>query len=265
MNVASPQRRGFALPMVILVSVVAGLVVAVALQRMSAQQLMVRRQLTEYHRHHDVLGARAVIRYWVSRQQDLGKFVSDTIPARRFSLPGGMRVTVFVGDGQGQVKGDLTDESPPDRRRMFEDLFYRLPPGRADLVRRAGPAEISVNAAPREVLQALREEDSGLAAAIMQARSGRRLDAGSFRSVLERQGLRQEEITQILRLVTYEPGVWRLTVDAELGGETRRFTALVEPRQNDPILHEWREKRRSADQLNAAERELRRATDKGRN
>lgn len=249
----APSRRGFVLPLVILIGVLAAVTVAVSLQRLSVQQGMVQRQINAYHRHHDMLGAKAVIRFWVTKQQDLSKVASETRPAHRFSLPGGMRVTVYISDGQGSAKGDFDDETSPERRRQFEQFFYRLPAGRSDLVRRTGPPEISVNSAPREVLAALRPDDAGLAGLLLQARERRRLDAGSFRQVLERAGVRQEEINDIMRLVVYEPALWKLTVEAEQDGERRTFTALVEPRQSEPALHEWRELRRRADAGGAGE------------
>lgn len=256
------NTRAFALPLVILVGLIATLAAAAALERQSAQRLMVQRQIDEYRRHHDMLGAKSVIRYWLSRQQDLTRLGADPArPAHRFALPGGLRVSVYLSDGQGTVKGDLSDEQLSDRRLAFEDLFYRLPPGRPDLVRRTGPPEVCVNSAPREVLAALRADDASLASAIMSERDRRRLDAGTFRAVLDKAGVRADEIGELMKLVVYEPSLWKITVDAVQGEETRRFAALVEPRQNDPVLHEWRELRQSADGESAAERSIRRSRD----
>lgn len=250
-------RRAFVMPVVILLTLGASFAIAVAFERHSAQRLMVQRQIVEYRRHHDMLGAQTIIRLWLSKQTpaDLARKAARTEPAHRFSLPGGLRITIYLEDGQGTAKVDLTEEQPPDRQAWFQELLYRLPENRPDLIRRTGPAEISVNAAPREVLAALREGDRELADVLMAARLRASLSATTFRQALEKAGVGAEEVGTISQRVVFEPTIWKLTVEAEEGADFREFTALAEVRPagvlSSPSLHEWREVRPEADEQRA--------------
>lgn len=242
-------RRAFVLPMVILTSLVAALVVAVAMERHSAQELMSQRQVEEYRRHHDMLGAQAIIRFWLSRKNniELSELASSNRPAHRFALPGGLRITMRLEDGQGLLKADLTGVAPAEKREWFEMALVRLPFGRGDLVRRVGPPEVSVNSAPREVLAALRADDASFAELVISERERARLTQATMTQLLERNGLTATEIGEVARLVTYDTTLWRLRVEAEEDDRSiRTFTALVETRagvmgMNMPSLHEWRE------------------------
>ncbi len=241
--------RGFVLPMVILTALVASLVVGVAMQRHAAQELLARRQVEEYRRHHDMLGAQAIIRFWLSRKQnnELADMAQQKRPAHRFALPGGLRITMWLEDGQGLAKADLTDVFPQEKRDWFGAVLARLPVGRGDLVRRVGPPEISVNSAPREVLAALRADDASFAELVIGERDRARLTQSTMSQLLERSGFTATEIGEVARVVTYDTTLWRLRVEAEEDDRSiRTFTALVETRAgvmgvNMPALHEWRE------------------------
>ncbi len=243
------RRAAFVLPMVILTALVASLVVAVAMERHSAQELMSRRQVEEYRRHHDMLGAQAIIRYWLSRKTniELGELAASNRPAHRFSLPGGLRITMRLEDGQGLLKADLTDVFPQEKRDWFEAALLRMAPERGDLLRRVGPVEVSVNAAPREVLAALRANDASFAEMVISERDRARLTQATMTQLLERNGFTATEIGEVARLITYDTTLWRLRVEAEEDDRSiRTFSALVETRAgamgiNMPALHEWRE------------------------
>lgn len=245
-------RRAFVMPVVILLTLGASLAIAVAFQRHSAQRLMVQRQILEYRRHHDMLGVQTILRLWLSKQTpaDMVRHGARRDAAHRFALPGGLKVAVYAADGQGAAKVDLSQEQPADRQQWFQELLYRLPENRPDLIRRTGPAEISVNSAPREVLGALREGDRELADVLIAARLRAPLTAGTFRQALERANVSAEEITDINQRVVFEPIIWKLTVEAGEGDDLRVFTVLAEVRANgvlsNPTLHEWREVRPDA-------------------
>lgn len=242
-------RPAFVLPMVILTALVASLVVGVAMERHATQELLARRQVEEYRRHHDMLGAQAIIRFWLSRKNnpELSELAQQKRPAHRFSLPGGLRITMWIEDGQGLVKADLTDIFPQEKRDWFGQLLSRVPSERGDLIRRVGPPEVSVNSAPREVLAALRADDRSLADLIVSERERARLTQASMTQLLERNGFTATEIGEVARLITYDTTLWRLRVEAEEDDRSiRTFTALVETRAgamgvNMPAMHEWRE------------------------
>lgn len=239
---ARTSRRAYVLPLVILLSLMGSLVVAVCLERYSAQRLLVQRQVVEYRRHHQLLGAQAIIRGWLGRQQGAGlaRLADTTDAAHRFVLPEGLRIALWIRDGQGAAKIDLTAEPEP-KRTWFELVLYRLPTNVPDLVRRIGPAEISINSAPKAVLAALREDGDDLAESIVAERADQPLDRNRFKQLLERTNASQEEISELSRLVTFEPTLWRIIVEASDDDESRLFSALVEYHQNKALIHEWRE------------------------
>ncbi|MBL0921313.1 MAG: hypothetical protein IBJ10_04195 [Phycisphaerales bacterium] len=238
----SPRRRAYVLPMVILLALMGTLVVAVCMERFGSQRLLVQRQIEEYKRHHEMLGAQTVIRQWIGRQQPqaLLAFSKSADPSHRFALPENVRIAIWVRDGQGGAKVDLTQEIDP-KRSWFEAILWRLPEERPELLRRVGPAEISVNAAPREVLRALREGGDPLADSILTERSRGPITREQFRRLLDTAGVSPEEAIELQRLVTFEPVLYRLVVEASDGDDPRLFTALFEFAQNKTTIHEWRE------------------------
>lgn len=237
------NRRAFSMPIVILLSLAGSLIVAGALQRQNVQRLLVQRQIEEYHRHHDMLGAQAIIRFWLSRQDNtrLSQLSSPDVPAHRFSLPGGTSISLYIEDGQGRVKADLTGVRAP-QREWYEAILWRLPRNRPELVRYVGPAMISVNAAPRDVLKVIVEDGDALADELIIERESRPLDGVRFRQALERFGKDQATINEVTALVTFDPRLWRLRVEASSGQDDLRvFTGFAELGGTNPVIHEWRE------------------------
>ncbi len=242
MSRAADDRRAFVLPLVILIALIGSLVVAACMERFTSQRLLVQRQVEEYKRHHEMLGAQTVIKQWIGRagNQTLQTASKSDEPAHRFALPEGVRIALWVRDGQGGAKVDLTGEPDP-KRSWFEAILWRLPEGHPELVRRVGPAEISVNAASKYVLAALRDGGDDLAENIVAERSRAPIDRARFLQILETTGVEPTEISELQRLVTFEPTLYRLVVEASDGEDSRLFTALIEGIQNKPIIHEWRE------------------------
>src|SRR5690606_30077945 len=200
--VAMTSRRGFVLPMIILLIFAGSLVIAAALERYSTQQLIVEQQIEGYRRHHDVQGARAVLKLWIERQGigSLAGKASPEAPAHRFELPGGRRIQVYLLDGQGLVKADVSGEERA-MRDAYETFQRRLPPDRHDLYRRLGPPQVSVNSAPEDVLAALAPDGRDLAPVLLVARETERLNQASTRVLLTDFGYDNEQIAEIFRLL----------------------------------------------------------------
>ncbi|TVQ61544.1 MAG: hypothetical protein EA379_06310 [Phycisphaerales bacterium] len=243
------SRRGFSMPVVLMLALAASLIVVGSLQRQGAQRLVVQRQIEEYHRHHDMLGAQAIIRFWLSRQDNarLRDMSRVDEPAHRFSLPGGTHISVYITDGQGRAMADLSGQRPP-RREWFEAIIWRLRGERPDLLRYVGPPEISVNAAPFDVLRHIIEDGDALANAIILDRERVPFDAVRFRQFLTQFGLSQGEVNEIGGIVTFDSRLWRLRIVAEDdSGQWRIFTGYAELGGQNPVIHEWREVFEDAD------------------
>lgn len=238
-------RRAFVMPTIILLIFAGSLVIASALQRSGTQQLIVQQQVESYHRHHDVQGARAVIRLWLSRQglRDLSRIASPETSAHRFELPGGRRIVVFLIDGQGLAKADVRNE-PPANREAFEKYLLRIPANRPELFRRLGPPQISVNSAPVALLESLAPDGSDLGQTLSVARARQRLDQASMRQILVDTGYDNEKIAEILRLVAFEPTFLRMVVEVEDKAGVMRFASYIDAggvNASRPQLVEWRE------------------------
>jgi len=247
-------RRGFAMPVVMALLVVASLFITVAFQRQSQQSLMVQRQLAEYRRHHEMFGVRAITHLWLEENfgslHELATRPDEVDFAYGFVLPTGAVIRIFVRDGQGAIHVDPV-ELDDARREMNEEILRRLPEGRPELVRRVGPAQISVNAAPREVLMAMVEEEDADAFAerVLSARRRSDIDRTEFERILRlRGGVDDAERNVLLNLVTFSPGLWRLDIHVTDDQGERIFHMLTDrPRQGRIAVHEWYEGRPPTD------------------
>ena len=239
------ESRGFVLPTIILLIFVGSLVIASALERYSAQQLIVEQQIEGYRRHHDVQGARAVLKLWLERQRlgDLGAKASPDTPAHRFELPGGRRIAVFLIDGQGLAKADLSGETPA-MRAAYEAFQSRIPGDRPDLYRRLGPIQISVNSAPEELLAALAPDGRDLGPTLAVARQSERLNQANMRTLLTDFGYETGDVGKVLQLVAFEPTFLRTVVEVEDPSGVMRFAAYIDAggtNANRPQIVEWRQ------------------------
>ncbi|TVQ33139.1 MAG: hypothetical protein EA376_03535 [Phycisphaeraceae bacterium] len=247
-------RRGFALPVVMALLVIASLFITVAFQRQSQQSMMVQRQLVEYRRHHEMFGVRAITTLWLednfSQLHELATRPDEVDFAYGFVLPTGAVIRIFVRDGQGTVPIDASglDEAGAE---MLAQILDRLPPERPDLVRRVGPHQISVNAAPREALMAMVEEEdaNSFAERVLSARRGGDIDRAEFERILRlRGGVDDAERNALINLVTFTPGLWRLDIHVTDDQGERVFHMLTErPRQRSIAIHEWYEGRPPTD------------------
>lgn len=188
-------RRGFALPLVILLTLVVSLGVAVLMQRNSTGYLAARRQADGYIRHHAGAGMREMVNRWLTTVRGrLKESIESTGLAFSLDLPDGARIMVYFDDAQGSVLA-RPDAYTGRRREILEamnaylDLLERqqqalavqtraapagpgqpIPPATPQpflsatnnpgevgvpLRRQYGPSTISVKTAPREVIEAL--------------------------------------------------------------------------------------------------------------
>ena len=154
------RRRAFALPLVILLTLVGAFAVAILLDRQSAATLTVRRHVDSYHEHHIAFGMREMVSRWL--RQVRGGILENLDPdSRAFSLvlPSGHKVNVYFQDAQGLAPSDTSQLT--GRRREIADFMkayletFANPDDMDALFRPAGPSTICVTSAPRPVLVAL--------------------------------------------------------------------------------------------------------------
>lgn len=171
---AVASRRGFLLPLVILVVIAVSLTTGVMLQRQAAQRQLVQQQIDAYQTRHGIRGIQRLI---VAYMDALGATdIRDVIdPGGRAFLiePGdGTRVLVDLYPAQHALRvtpsgADATAEL--DNLRAGLRLRQRLALDRASLdflTRQVGPIRISAADAPRPVLESIAEailQDTSLA------------------------------------------------------------------------------------------------------
>lgn len=239
------SRRAFALAFALLLFLVGGLFVGAALERHSAQQRVVERQVDEYRLHHEMFGVQAITQQWVQRALtvDIIESANTGQVAFGFAMPGSnKRIAVYVEDGQDTVlvTGVGVEEDLMD---FYTAMLQRLPEDRPELLRGAGPAAISLNRAPAPVVEAIFGEDLADAAARLLTRRERStLTRADLTDALQRAGATPEQIRAITRLTTFSPSLWRLRIETAAASGPREFEMLVEKTETRPMMHGWRER-----------------------
>lgn len=231
------ERRAFALPLVVLLSVSATLVAAVMLQRMSAQALTVQRQLEDYQTTHQARGLREAVDFWLTTVS--GRRITDNLAddgkAMDLQLADGSTVSLYVTDGQSGVLSDFSGLRDEDRQTAIQILqqLHAASPGLAGTERTFGPVSVSAASAPFEVLQAVASAvvgpDGGTAFAqsLVQARAQKRLANTDLNEAATKAKAEGETRAKLMRLVTADPTVWRVVVDVR-AAQSDRLTARAE-------------------------------------
>ncbi len=226
------------MPLVLMLALVSGILLAAAYERQATQRRVVQRQLFEYRRHHEVFGIRAILAKW-KQPLDLAALEElATLEGSReeelamgFNLPSGARVRVYVRDGQGAALA--TPESlPPEVEEAYEGMLDRLPQ-EAGNRRVHGPWQISVNSAPRAVLEALSpREGEELADRILRERRRRgEMVRGEMEPLVRLSITREVEREAILQILTTNPTIWMLDIRVFDEQGERRFGMLLQGQQ----------------------------------
>jgi hypothetical protein len=248
-----PRTRGFALPLVIAFALVAGVLLAMMLERQTAHLLTHQRQYESYQFSHATRGLGESIDAWIRSNQT--KPIADALDrdgwAFDLATEAGGAVKVYLFDGQGLALADLSGlrrdlaEAGLEVLRALRDLH---PEEAGRLVRREGPLAVSVNAAPPEVLEAvidsvLRGEGTkDLMSEISVGRGGTRvIDDEALTRVFADSQVPQELKARLQGLLTASPILWR--VEAEwysratgARGDRYRAWAVIslQARRTDP-------------------------------
>lgn len=243
------QRRGFVFMAVLLLIVVATLVLAAAMQRSSVYAAITERQLDGYRAHHELLGIRDYCENWIRKQDTsrasgkgptLADFARSRDVAHRFALDDGLVILISVQDGQGSVLRTLGGITNNETRRWLAGVLQRLPQDQPDLTRRGGPHQISLPGAPDEVLRAVAGGNESLFDALAGARDEKLKNAADLLAHLDQKGVEPAVAQTLSRHLVLEPTLWRLNVEAVHPDAVRRYTLLLETRNNVSIAHEWR-------------------------
>jgi hypothetical protein len=219
-------RRAFALPLVILLTLVISLGLALILNRSGSSNAAINQQIRVYQQHHRHAGMKEMVDRWLATTHgSMRDQLESDGQAFTLEMPRNARVRVTITDGQGTLLDDLRGLYGPEARytAIALDAIRRAvgpdEPHRAErFFRKAGPAAVSINTAAPEVIEAI-------TTAIVPGREGQRIAteyiARRMREVIEQPAIRaialemgapNEEAAALELMFTANPTVW--SVDA---------------------------------------------------
>ncbi|MCB9838617.1 MAG: hypothetical protein H6813_04695 [Phycisphaeraceae bacterium] len=240
-------RRGFAMPMVLLLLVVSGMTIVVIMQRQTSQTHLVEEMLAEYETHHAAFGVRSIVRKWLinKRGRDLAEYAAKDGVSYRFILPDEVYVSIWIKDSQGLPTTAPTDIGAA-HLPYYREVLSRIQKTHDGELRSRGSAMISMASAPDYVLRALvadEEQGARLADRVVTARERRGFDRDELMDQLRRSGLADDEIARVVGISTFDPVLWRVNVLAEdrKHRSERRFVMQAEIFAGSISVRSWEE------------------------
>jgi hypothetical protein len=222
---STKRRRGYALPIVVLLAMIGALMAAVMLERQAAQQLSVNRQLARYRVHHAGRGIKETVGAWLNTVQSepVSTLVGAGGHALDIELDDGRMISVFLAEAQGTVLNQISGLPGPKAsaaRGVLDRLAAAVGAERlGEFVRQAGPVPVSAVTAPREVLVAAAAGVLGASAAetyadfLIRERSEGKLMAGKLTAAANEAGATDTERKALTDLVTDQPTLYRVTAE----------------------------------------------------
>ena len=218
------HRRGYAVPMVLLLAMAGGAMVAVMLQRSGVSDLASVRQRVATQDHHLSLGVQEAAATWLGAigNLDMSEMLDEDGLACRVELDGRRRIDVYFVDAQDSVCLDPSVYSPAELEvleRIRELLGTSGGSGdSSEMTRNSGPKGINVNSASERVLIAvasavLEDASAGVRAAeaLVRGRQNDPLRAGTARAALGTSGVPDAE--NVLDWLVYDSEIWRVRAD----------------------------------------------------
>lgn len=245
----SRHRRAFALPMVMLLALVATLAIALILNRTGVSGAAVNRQIKTYERHHRHAGMKEMVDRWLATTHgSMQDQLESDGQAFTLEMPRNRRVRVTIADGQGTLLDDLRGLYGPEARytAMALDFLRRSTDVDKDpdlatlLFRKAGPAQVSINSAPPIVIEALTtaifpgRDGQRLAQEYLNRRSRALLTQSDIRGIALENNAQNEEAAALEMMFVALPTVWFVDAIATSGSRAvERSGGLIEI-VNDP-------------------------------
>lgn len=222
---AARNRRAYALMVVMLLAVVGILSATMVVEFQGSQRLSEERSVEAYRGHHEQQGLAEVVEMWF-RMGKPPTINGEASIGLHIKGEGGEEFRIEVSDAQGRVldsSASSFDDADPSAE-YFARAADQLR-GTSDaprLLRTHGPAPVSINAAPREVLVALVQavDPRGPAGAfaeavIKQREDGRRIDLTGLKKIITEANFKDRESSQAIeQLFTFDSVLRRVEVFA---------------------------------------------------
>ncbi len=224
MSLRTPARtrRAFALPLILLIGLIAGASMSILLMRAGAAARASQAQIDGYRQHHTQAGLRVMSEVWaqffkrVPEREGPGAVLGYDVV-----LSDGPRMEVRFIDAQGSLRLEAAD-LPVDKAALLNDASKRVRATRAiggagggqRLIRNRGPSRVSLNAAPTEVLEVLAEaaggSGAGFSSAVMNKRAMGYIQPSDVRAMITASGLSGPEADRLEQSVTASTQLWVL-------------------------------------------------------
>jgi len=213
------QSHAFALPLVIMLTLVAGLTIAVMLERQTTQTMSVMRQIDGYQTHHTELGVRNLVDGWLKSisQKSLENVTADEQHILDITS-GGTTYSIYISDAQGTVLLGFEglEGQQLSRARMIARAYRPADPD-SDQGREVGPVEISMRAASPEAIRAVAMSvlnDEGMADdfadRLISLRNRDNLTDGSVAATAAELGIDNDARASLQSLITLSPKLFSI-------------------------------------------------------
>ncbi len=216
------RARGYALMVVLLLSIVGVISATMILEQQGVQRLAEERSVEAYRAHHEQQGLSEVIEMWWLRMGKPPALIGDAPVALYIRGEHGEEYRIEMSDAQGRVLENADLATDPVSGEIFARVAGRLKGEResARFLRRHGPPLVNVNAAAREVLTALAEEveprgPAGVFAdAVIRTREDKqKVDPAGLRRIITEAGFKERAtIDTLAGLFTTESSLRRVEV-----------------------------------------------------
>ncbi|MFI4915414.1 MAG: hypothetical protein ACIAS6_02765 [Phycisphaerales bacterium JB060] len=224
-------NRAFALPLVVILSMVATMAIAVMLERQGQQTRSTIRQMRWTQDRHLERGVREVTGAWLTgASRRLPEIARGGGHALDLTMNGDRTIRLDIEDAQGSILSTfegVSEAELPFAEGAYDSILMRA--GDEQTLERwtrpVGPVAISAISAPEEVLAAAVApmmgdgQASAMARDIVQAREGAESGAGTqwLRRIIADYASEMEDRRTLQRLIVGEPDLWRLRISVKDG------------------------------------------------
>lgn len=231
-------RRGFALLLVLLLSISAGMILALMMDDLARVRRRAQGDVLAYRLHHAQAGLRDMLEVAIRlRGINLLEVRGEQTAKLTLRTAAGEEATFELSDGQGQLLWDQTESGGPVMLRAASLLFQELGERAAPLLRSRGPARISLNAADRAVLRAVmlaldpESRADQFADRALELRAAKPIIDGQYIGLIGEAGLKPELAAYAGKLFTLDVNLFRVAIEVRSPGGVVRYRALLQADQ----------------------------------
>lgn len=250
---ADRTDRGYALILALLLLGLVTLTLGWNLRRLNVYGASVQVRADGYLEHHERLGVRDLATVWASRvsselePDEMLEMADDGAVDFEVFLPDGTLLELFLRDGQASFLANFSLAEDASEREEMLRVLAALPSDRPDLVRMAGPREVSIRSVDDVLIDAMADGDSRLGLALRELRDRPDVSRNDINTVLSEMDVDRGEMPPSAGRLTFDPALWAIDVRASepdiesvSGRGPRWYRVLIELGSAVPKVREWR-------------------------